>query len=217
MDSETRPLRGAERIAAYLKTLPDQPGVYRVYSRFEENGRVGTCPGAPGGSYQIYAVDRDSPYRVLFADDLPRRLKDQDKLPVSGSVNPAIKQGAVYYSVVAPGMLLDEGRRPLTDGRFSFDLFPAEFSAQFTNLQDQPDLPNREPLGLRPAHWPRFLRTLFRGERDRRLTDTIEVAVFVEGRDADGRPATAGAKFILRGDEVVVPPMFLARRGGRRP
>src|SRR6202012_808298 len=30
MDSETRPLKGAERIAAYLKTLPDQPGVYRM-------------------------------------------------------------------------------------------------------------------------------------------------------------------------------------------
>ena len=30
MDSETRPLKGAERIAAYLKTLPDAPGVYRM-------------------------------------------------------------------------------------------------------------------------------------------------------------------------------------------
>ncbi len=30
MESETRPLKGAERIAAYLKTLPDQPGVYRM-------------------------------------------------------------------------------------------------------------------------------------------------------------------------------------------
>ncbi|HXR96063.1 MAG TPA: excinuclease ABC subunit UvrC [Rhizomicrobium sp.] len=30
MDSETRPLKGAERIASYLKTLPDQPGVYRM-------------------------------------------------------------------------------------------------------------------------------------------------------------------------------------------
>jgi excinuclease ABC subunit C len=30
MDSDTRPLKGAERIAAYLKTLPDAPGVYRM-------------------------------------------------------------------------------------------------------------------------------------------------------------------------------------------
>src|SRR6202000_1129860 len=30
MDSKARPLKGAERIAAYLKTLPDQPGVYRM-------------------------------------------------------------------------------------------------------------------------------------------------------------------------------------------
>jgi excinuclease ABC subunit C len=30
MSSDTRPLKGAERIAAYLKTLPDAPGVYRM-------------------------------------------------------------------------------------------------------------------------------------------------------------------------------------------
>src|ERR1700709_2769930 len=30
MESEARPLKGAERIAAYLKTLPDAPGVYRM-------------------------------------------------------------------------------------------------------------------------------------------------------------------------------------------
>src|SRR6201990_982831 len=30
MESETRPLKGADRIAAYLKTLPDAPGVYRM-------------------------------------------------------------------------------------------------------------------------------------------------------------------------------------------
>jgi excinuclease ABC subunit C len=30
MASDTRPLKGAELIASYLKTLPDQPGVYRM-------------------------------------------------------------------------------------------------------------------------------------------------------------------------------------------
>src|ERR1700748_3835554 len=30
MTPETPALKGAERIAAYLKTLPDQPGVYRM-------------------------------------------------------------------------------------------------------------------------------------------------------------------------------------------
>src|SRR6185437_11608275 len=30
MDSDTRPLKGASRIPEYLKTLPDQPGVYRM-------------------------------------------------------------------------------------------------------------------------------------------------------------------------------------------
>src|SRR6218665_150373 len=30
MSADTLPLKGAERIAAYLKTLPDAPGVYRM-------------------------------------------------------------------------------------------------------------------------------------------------------------------------------------------
>ena len=30
MSSPEAPLKGAERIAAYLKTLPDAPGVYRM-------------------------------------------------------------------------------------------------------------------------------------------------------------------------------------------
>ena len=30
MDSPETPLKGADRIAAYLKTLPDAPGVYRM-------------------------------------------------------------------------------------------------------------------------------------------------------------------------------------------
>src|SRR6201985_2468330 len=41
MDSETRPLKGAERIAAYLKTLPDQPGVYRMLNAAGEVLYVG--------------------------------------------------------------------------------------------------------------------------------------------------------------------------------
>src|SRR5471032_888034 len=32
MNSDTPPLKGAPRIAAYLKTLPDAPGVYRMLS-----------------------------------------------------------------------------------------------------------------------------------------------------------------------------------------
>src|SRR6201985_3887283 len=41
MDSETRPLKGAERIAAYLKSPPDQPGVYRMLNAAGEVLYVG--------------------------------------------------------------------------------------------------------------------------------------------------------------------------------
>ena len=41
MQSDTRPLKGAELIASYLKTLPDQPGVYRMLNAAGEVLYVG--------------------------------------------------------------------------------------------------------------------------------------------------------------------------------
>jgi len=41
MESDTAPLKGAERIAAYLKTLPDAPGVYRMMNAAGEVLYVG--------------------------------------------------------------------------------------------------------------------------------------------------------------------------------
>ncbi|HEV7960857.1 MAG TPA: excinuclease ABC subunit UvrC, partial [Rhizomicrobium sp.] len=41
MESDARPLKGAELIASYLKTLPDQPGVYRMLNAAGEVLYVG--------------------------------------------------------------------------------------------------------------------------------------------------------------------------------
>lgn len=200
----------------------DQPGVYRVDARFSEGQHEGTCAGAPGGSYQIYAVDAGSAHRVLFDDSLPGPVKTRDRIAIRGRVEPPIDGARVFYSVVAPGILIDEGQLSATDGHFELTLLPDELGAQFANLHDHPHLEENAfmhrlldlPLA-RPFDTGDRLQLLLHGLRDRKLSDTLEVTVFVQGTDEGGQPATAGGKLVLRGDRVVVPPAFLD--GGEHP
>src|ERR1700748_1907501 len=67
MDSETRPLKGAERIAAYLKTLPDAPGVYRMLNAAGDVLYVGKAKNLKKrvGSYASGRVHSDRLTRMI--------------------------------------------------------------------------------------------------------------------------------------------------------
>ncbi len=202
--------------------LLDQPGVYRLDTRFSEGEHDGVCVGAPGGSFAIYAVEAGSPHRVLFDKELPGPVGDAERITIRGRVEPPIEGARVFYSVVAPGILIDEGTLPTTDGQFELALLPTELGAQFGNLHDHPNLDENAfmhrlldlPL-VQPASAGARLQLLRDGLRERTLSDTVEVTIFVEGEDGDGRSATAGGKLVLRGEQIVVPPAFLD--GGGRP
>jgi hypothetical protein len=119
--------------------------------------------------------------------------------------------GTAYYSIVAPGILLDEGSVPLVDGRFDFRFLGDQLGAEFPNLKETSAVAAREP----PLTPRKFLDMLVPRPAAERLSDTIEVVVFAQGHTADGAPATAGAKFVMRGGRLMVPRQFLAPAGGR--
>ncbi len=194
----------------------DQPGVYRVDARFSEGPHDGTCVGAPGGSYQMYAVDAGSPHRLLFDASLPGPLEPGERVALRGRIDPPLEDVTVFYSVVAPGILIDQGRLTSADGAFELTLWPDEMGAQYVNLHDPIHLDENafmhRLLDLPLARSPltrEHLDLLLHGASERRLSDTVEVTVFAQGTGADGQPATAGGKLVLRGDRVVVPPAFL--------
>ena len=194
----------------------DQAGVYRMFARFSEGGHTGACPGARDGWFQFYAVDKGSRHKVLFTSPRTSRVTMDSPLLVQGRVEPAVSGGEAYYSVVAPGILLDEGRVPLRDGKFSFKVLLSELSAQFPNLHDHTGLPDfsfwRRCLNVesRPMKWrltEKFL-TVLPDDARKTLSDTVEVTVFINSGGGEDELVTAGGKFVLRGGRVMVPGAF---------
>lgn len=193
----------------------EQPGVYKVFTEFTEGEFSGNCVGSRAGWYKIYAVKKQSPYSVLFDASIQRPLDYDQPREISGIIDPPVKSGRVHYSVVAPGILIDEGENELKDGRFSFRFYPRQIGAQFTNLHEHllgmQNLIRGRSISLRNS-----LKTLFFGFEEKKLSDTIEFVVFFEGEDPKGQPATAGGKFVLRGERVIVPMGSINKKGQRK-
>ena len=224
-DGQVRQCRGrANAVGNY--TCPggplvlDQAGVYQVRSRFSSGGRQGTCVGAHGGRFRFYVVHKDSPHRVIFDRAMLKPVPARRALVVTGRVAPAVARARGYYSVVAPGIMLDQGRVALQGGRFRLKVNLEELMAQFSNLHDHPQ-------GYRQPQWSRLLelgpdplvhrlrdtlQLLATGHRKKQLSDTVEVTIFVQGEDAAGRSVTAGGKLVLRGTRVIVPLQFIQAR-----
>jgi hypothetical protein len=212
-DGQTMECRGrADRLGNFFcpdgSLVFDRAGVYRVYAHFSDGDRVGGVPGARAGWHQVYAVAADTPYRVLFRPPPPRRPTFESPIVVDGQVSPSLRVGRAYYSIVAPGILIDEGAVDLIDSRFRLTLSPDQITAEFANLHDHPAIFSMKLGGY--AGEAQHVGNLLAGHTRRVLSDTIEITVFVEGVGANGDAATAGGKFILRGDRALIPAAFLA-------
>jgi hypothetical protein len=193
----------------------DQAGVYRVYAKFSKGPATGECVGARGGWYQVYSVEKDSPYQVYFDYSLMKPVDINAPLRVGGRIEPPLKSGKFYYSVVTPGILMDEGEGEVRDNRFSFTIYPDQLAAQYPHISEM-----ASPFSMFyiESSWQRFyrllktnIRTLLTkpGMGTRVLTNIVEIVAFVQGEDQLGKPATAGGKFILRGRRVIIPRQFL--------
>ncbi len=182
----------------------EQPGVYRVFGRFWEGEHEGWTPGAMAGWYRVYAVDKHTSYTIQF-DRISESIGEKEPLVISGTVTPGMIRGKLYYSLVAPGMLLDEGEATLAGDRFQIKIFPDQFKAQFSNLHDHID--NILNLSSRTMVHPtlNYLGMLFSNSKEKRLAKTIEIVVFAEGIDATGHSVSAGAKAVMRGTQFLIP------------
>jgi hypothetical protein len=202
----------ADAIGNYACATPlvfETPGVYRIYAAFWEGAARGACPGSKGGWYNVYCVNRYSQSRIFFDGGIPRMVDPPNGLLICGRVEPPIASGTLYFSLVKPGILMDEGAIPVKDGKFSYQLRPDQFSAEFPNIADVtwPSIPARLDFF---QHLRRILRNTFAvNPKQMSLSDTFEFDAFVLGEDENGRQVTAGAKLILRGNRVIIPGQFV--------
>ncbi|MBZ0270495.1 hypothetical protein K8I61_00550 [bacterium] len=185
----------------------DQAGVYRVRSEFREGAFTGTTVGAPGGWFQVYSVDANTRYRVLFHADTPREVRYGETLTIAGRVDPPMRDAVAYYTVVTPGILMDEGQQTMDGDEFRLRFFPHQFGDEFPNVKSHPAHPLDSPRSLAEA-FRRGIAGLFGGYAEPGLSDTIEIGVFIEGVGPDGEKATAGGKMALRGGRVLIPAAF---------
>jgi len=106
---------------------------------------------------------------------------------------------------VTPGILMDEGVVEIQGGRFSVTLYPDQFGAEFANLYDHPV---HIFEGFNPLRFY-SLQAFLSGNTKKELSDTVEITIFIQGRNAEMQNVTAGGKYILRGSRVILPQQFL--------
>ena len=161
------------------KYILEKPGVYRVYANVRAGGKQGGSLGKPDSWYQVYVVEKNSPYEIEF--DLPRvaRFDITDALEIRGELPRDWAHGKLYYTVVSPGIVYSDGDLPLDGRRFKYRYIPLHASV-FSPTLEIYDIVNNRPGGA----------------------DTVVMSFFADGVSHSGRRITAGAEILVRGDRV---------------
>jgi len=172
---KTNPLGLAKLVAPEGSDIPiPEPGVYEVETVISCNGKTDT-----DRSY-VYAIDRGQT-QSYFRLHLPPRfhIRHNKTFPLKGSVSPLVKDARMYYTLITPGIVMDEGVLPLTKGRFQYNLLPADFAVQY---------PNYDILD-------------FKNPRREMMADTLIFTFFLDGLSQDGKPIHDVKRFVIRGNK----------------
>ena len=126
----------ASRIGVFGKGLytVDMPGVYRVKATARYKGREGDTFGSGDGIFNHYVVKKEHP-DVLEIDLPPRSDYDVTRiLEIPLRIREGYTSPKVTYSVVFPGMIMDEGEFVPKGGAHTFRFIPSQFAMQFPNF-----------------------------------------------------------------------------------
>ncbi len=160
-----------------------EPGVYEVISSCKIDDKQGDIIGSGDGKYYIYAVNKDN-YKQYFKLDLSPYFKIDYKkiLPIKGIIDPKIKNPKINYTIIMPGMIMDEGTLDVTNNSFTYNFSARDFAVQFPQYDlVKYDYPTKQVMA-----------------------DTVIFTFFLTGEDSQGQPAHSVQRFILRGDTGLV-------------
>jgi len=163
-----------------------EPGVWTATQRLSHAGKTGDVLGTRDGKYHFYVLPKEPGRFFLLNVDLPSisRIEPGKAVRFAGTLPADLADGTLYWTVISPGVILEEGSRPVSGGTFECAFDPWATGRRIP-FYDTMDCLTGLPL----------------------LCDTVLVSLFVSGKRKDGTPAF-GAKLVpIRGDLVLNIPL----------
>lgn len=154
----------------------DEPGLYRYTLEGFWNGHWAVMPGLPEQGGEFYVLEPNRPAR---APELKLDLPEESNMdPVTGiRISGASTAKRVYYAVVIPGAVLDQGYVPVNGGKFEYLLNPKAYEAKTQTYDTQYRVTGAPQIGDvvhitffskeedATGAWHSFRRVMVRGTR----------------------------------------------------
>jgi len=158
------------------------PGVYRVTQKLGKNGELGAVVGTGDDSFNIYVVEKNSPYKIIMEGPPIKVIDDLEKgVTIRGRIPSGISDPTLYHTVIMPGCVLAEGTIPIEkDGRFSYQFRPLDANVQCPNYD----------VVLGESRIPS-------------LSDVVLFSFFLQGKDAKGKVVTAGRQVSIVNNRLI--------------
>jgi len=159
-----------------------EPGVWKARQKLAYAGKTGDVLGSLDGEYAFYVAPKN-PARCFEIDlDLPpfSRVQPGQAVLVSGTLPDDVAEGVVHYTIISPGVIVEEGSIPAEEGRFRYVFDP------WTLGERLPFYDTMNHLTGRPV-----------------LADTLVFNLFFEGKRENGKKVWGVKVFAMRGDKVI--------------
>jgi len=156
----------------------DQAGVYQYRLSAEWQGHKGHMPGLPSEGGFLFVRDANASNQP----GLRLELKEQQTFEVATGMKIAGFSSAkeVYFTALTPGALIDQGRIPVKEGKFSYQLDPVSINRRIPIY----DIENRR-------------------NRGKEIGKIIHLAFFSLEKTAEGKPFYSFTRVIVRGNMVL--------------
>lgn len=157
----------------------DQPGLYRYTLDGVWEGHKGIMPGLPASGGEFYVVEKVRPPNV--SEMKLAMLEEATMDPVTGiTVKGQSTAKEVYFAMVIPGAVLDQGYLPVTNGRFEYILNPKALESRTQTYDTAHRVTGRPEIG-----------------------DVIHLTFFSKESNASGATAHSVRRVIIRGTKVL--------------
>jgi len=157
----------------------DEAGVYEYTVKADWRGFSGLVPGLPEGKGYVFVAEKGPNTRHgLFLETSPRYAFTVEKGLLITGRSTASK---VYYTIITPGVVIEQGDIPVIDGKFSYHFDPVAVNKRIPIY----DIENRR------AGRPEVGRV-------------VHLSFFAEEHPPEGTPFHDFARLILRGTRVTI-------------